>query len=193
LISDIPGFPESISQSEPAQAIKNWAQAPSESKTESVGYGIGSVAPYVVGDPVADVGKAAQIGLGALRGGASEFVQPTEEGTAWSHLKGVPAGAALGAVPGVGTATIHILATTLRAMGFPIPHIPHIIRMLYTHGRRAANSQAARNMQQNIYQSGGGTMLDAAARRVKPGLSSALGVGTGQAFGPGVQPDAESQ
>jgi len=187
---DPTGISQRIGETETAQGIKKWAMAPSESTAESIGYGAGAVAPYLFGGEALGAGRLANTALGVYRGAASAAIQPTAEGTLASHGKAAIPGAVLGAIPGAGAGSIHLLAWGLRGLGIPVHHIPTIIKTLWRHGRNAANSQAAQRMQQNIYQAGGGTMLDEVARRVRPAASTAFGIGAGQTFGRGVEPDA---
>jgi hypothetical protein len=73
------------------KGVKDWATGPSESTAESIGRFGGGALPFMFAPEAALGTLAGRAGFGALAGGA----QPTESGTAGSHLAGM-AGGALG-------------------------------------------------------------------------------------------------
>jgi hypothetical protein len=73
------------------KGVKDWATGPSASTAESIGRFGGGALPFMFAPEAALGSLAGRAGFGALAGGA----QPTESGTAGSHLAGM-AGGALG-------------------------------------------------------------------------------------------------
>jgi hypothetical protein len=73
------------------KGVKDWATGPSGSTAESIGRFGGGALPFMFAPEAALGTLAGRAGFGALAGGA----QPTESGTAGSHLAGM-AGGALG-------------------------------------------------------------------------------------------------
>lgn len=164
-----------------AQDIKRWTMTPGETTAESVGTGIGAVAPWIVAE-IASGGattlpalSTAATRLGArianpmvrqmVKGATAGALQPTEEGTLESHEKGAKVGAVLGAAPkGVALAASRggrILAHIARGMGIPVPHIPYYLHALARQLEHAPG---------NLTAAGSGV---AAGQTMGPGVSNA--------------------
>lgn len=114
------GVMDAIGQSAPAQAFSGWAEAPSQSTAESIGNWAGGALPFMIGGPESLI----------ARGVLSGAVQPTMEGTLQSHGPGALAGGVLGAIPGMGSKGLHILAHMAKAAGYPVPFASKLIPLL---------------------------------------------------------------
>jgi hypothetical protein len=143
------------------QGLSDWAQSPSESKTESIGNFAGATAPFMIRGPAGVAGKAWPVAEGMVRGGLAAGLQPTKEGTLTSHLENAGIGALAGAVPGVtsafGRGGLHTIAHLARLAHIPIPHASRLIALLNHLGNTGELQRVA----------------------------SALGVATGQTLDPG--------
>jgi len=174
-----------------AQKYRDWANAPSESTSESIGYGAGSLAPGVILGPLAGAGKVANIAKGGITGAIEAGLQPTKEGTLMSHLEAMPPGFVAGAVPGITGTTLHGIVSALSLVpGLHGLHIPRLANFIYRHIRQAHANRAganAGNAAQNLYAA---HELQNVSRQVRRGVSSAAGDVTGQALGSRID-DAE--
>jgi hypothetical protein len=86
-----PGATTAIEQA--GKGVKDWATGPSGSTAESIGRFGGGALPFMLAPEAALGSLATRAGVGALAGG----VQPTESGTAGSHVAGMAGGALGGA------------------------------------------------------------------------------------------------
>jgi len=196
-IGDISGPPEAHIIPTPfsiAQRYRDWANEPSGSTAESVGYDIGSVIPGTVLGPLGIGGRVAKTLAGGVTGAIEAGLQPTTEGTLGSHLSAMPVGFVAGAFPGMGGTTLHGLAMAARAMHIPIPHIPRVASMAFHKLMQAINDRtpgasAAVRRAQALYSAHYFSNL---ARQAQRATSATAGAVTGQALGTRYDPQEHS-
>jgi hypothetical protein len=111
-----PGTSEAFKKAHPeiaerARFVKQETMRPTSSWAESISRDVGGAAPVAIGamlmPEIGGAGWLANLARAALTSGAAGGVQPTQSGSAASHLQGAGEGLATGMVPLVGAHALH--------------------------------------------------------------------------------------